>query len=384
MLENNDDGLQSLTQCNDAIIPTVKKRRMDIDLLRIFACFFVLFNHTRGYQAFAHTDSQIMMWFCSSLSVITKTAVPLFYMISGAMLFSDKQESYQVIIKKRVLRVAVVIPFLTAMLAAIGAFRGYISTFSFDVCFRMTLRGADEVGGMPYWYLYWYIGMLLMLPFYRRMAKNMTKQDFYMLFFLYFFFNTFMQLLDMILTANDILPFAIHSDFKLGLNFALTTTVFFPLAGYYLDHNVDLLKISKKKLYSLFASGIAGIAVTCWLKARELEENGMEFTENYISLFGCVITISIFLFIKYICAKFNQFENHEKFVKAVTLAGSLAYGMYIFDPFMKWVVYSRFVALISPDTYMIYPNIIYCLLSMSVCGSFTMLLRRIPVIKKLV
>ena len=49
---------------------------------------------------------------------------------------------------------------------------------------------------------------------------------------------------------------------------------------------------------------------------------------------------------------------------------------------MKWVVYSRFVALISSDTYLVYPNVIYCILSMFVGGCITWLLKKIPVVKK--
>ena len=39
-----------------------KKRRVDIDIIRTAACFFVVFHHTRGYQAFGHVDSFPAAW----------------------------------------------------------------------------------------------------------------------------------------------------------------------------------------------------------------------------------------------------------------------------------------------------------------------------------
>ena len=369
-------------QGNDTASLRQKQRRVDIDLLRIIACFLVLFHHTRGYQSYAYTDKLPEAWFYSVFTAVTRVNVPIFFMISGAMLFKDKQESYRYIFKHRILRIAVVLPILISGLAVIGSFRGYIDNCSIETCFRLTLEGAYQVGGRTYWYLYSYIGVLLMLPLYRKIAKNMTKQDFLALFLIKLFFTSFLPILNITLNYFNIRSLSLTSTLESSVEFATYSDMFFPLIGYYLYHNVDLLKVSKKKLYLLFASGILGVIITCDLKIREIKLHGLSFSEEYFGIFSYLSAICVFLLIKYICQKHDMFASHKKFVRAVTLIGSLTYGIYLFAPFMKWVVYSRFVALISSDTYLVYPNVIYCILSMFVGGCITWLLKKIPVVKK--
>ena len=126
-----------------------KNRRVDIDIIRIIACFLVVFHHTRGYQAFGYTASLPEAWIYSLVSVITRMNVPLFFMLSGSLLLQDKQESYKYIFTHRILRIVIILPVLTTLLTAIGAFRGYISSFSIETCIRFTLDNAGRVGGLP-------------------------------------------------------------------------------------------------------------------------------------------------------------------------------------------------------------------------------------------
>ena len=173
-----------------------KKRQPDLDIIRIIACFLVVFHHTRAYQAFGHTESMAGVWFYSLFSIVTRANVPLFFMLSGALLLRDKRKTYGEIFRKKMLKILLILPVLTTMLTAIGAFRGYISGFSLETCVRFSLNGANLVGGVQYWYLYAYLGILVTLPFFQRMAKGMTRQDFLMLFFLHFFCVSFLTMLN--------------------------------------------------------------------------------------------------------------------------------------------------------------------------------------------
>lgn len=360
-----------------------KKRRVDIDIIRTAACFFVVFHHTRGYQAFGHADSFPAAWGYSLLSILTRMDVPLFFMISGALLLRDKQESYRYIFRHRILKIVILLPVLTSMLTAIGAIRGYIDGFSVETCIRFTLNDAGSVGGMLYWYLYSYIGILLLLPYYRRMANGMKKQDFLMLFFIHLFFRSFLEIFNSLLVSNGIMEIAINTSLNNSVSLALEQQLFYPLMGYYLDQKVDLRRVPSKKLFLVLASGVAGIFITSVMKLGELKNNGIGFSEEYLTLFDYLTAICVFLLVKYICLKHNQFSSAKCFVKAVTVLGSLTFGMYIFEPFTKWVIYSRLVALINSNTYLLYPNIIYCILSMTITGYVTWCLKKIPYVKKL-
>ncbi len=69
------------------------KRRYYIDILRILACFMVVFNHfDLGFYAF-HNKQQgtVSYWLLLAFSVFCKFAVPLFFMISGALLLKKRR-----------------------------------------------------------------------------------------------------------------------------------------------------------------------------------------------------------------------------------------------------------------------------------------------------
>ena len=86
------------------------KRLLHLDLLRLMAILFVIFNHTsdRGYFLFADSIGTGLYFPYMAASVLCKVAVPTFFMISGALLL-PKQESLGKLFYKRILRMVVVL-----------------------------------------------------------------------------------------------------------------------------------------------------------------------------------------------------------------------------------------------------------------------------------
>ena len=64
--------------------PLCPKRLLHLDLLRIIAIFFVIFNHTgdRGYMLFTDNVGTALYFPYMAFSVLCKVAVPIFFMIS--------------------------------------------------------------------------------------------------------------------------------------------------------------------------------------------------------------------------------------------------------------------------------------------------------------
>ena len=73
-----------------------KKEIIYLDILKIFACFMVIINHTNGLilenKTFANTT-----FYCIMFS-ICKVAVPLFLMITGALIL-NRNYSYKKVLK---------------------------------------------------------------------------------------------------------------------------------------------------------------------------------------------------------------------------------------------------------------------------------------------
>jgi surface polysaccharide O-acyltransferase-like enzyme len=71
-----------------------KERKVYLDLIRILAAFCVIFNHTNdnGFFLFAAREwGSFTFWGYMFFSVFCKAAVPLFLMISGALMLSREE-----------------------------------------------------------------------------------------------------------------------------------------------------------------------------------------------------------------------------------------------------------------------------------------------------
>ena len=84
-----------------------KEKRVYYEWIRLTACFFVIFNHLKGYVLFQNASGAKQLFYMV-LSVITKINVPLFFMVSGALLLGKREDIFTVL-KKRVSRICLVI-----------------------------------------------------------------------------------------------------------------------------------------------------------------------------------------------------------------------------------------------------------------------------------
>lgn len=84
-------------------------KKLHIEMLRIIAVVMVVLNHSDLYYTyFTNTDSVLTFSVSLLLSCICRINVPLFMMITGALLI-PKAESWSVIFKKRISRMLVVL-----------------------------------------------------------------------------------------------------------------------------------------------------------------------------------------------------------------------------------------------------------------------------------
>lgn len=98
-------------------------------------------------------------------------AVPLFFMISGALLFG-KEEVINELYRKRVFKIVLVL-LVFSLLQHIVYRNGGIAYIQ-----KMYTAGYVTA----YWYIYAYITMLCMLPLLRRMAIHVTNNEYIYMF----------------------------------------------------------------------------------------------------------------------------------------------------------------------------------------------------------
>ena len=127
-----------------------KDRKTYLEILRVLACLFVLYNHTAGrYMRLMEGAGGAAALF---LFYVSKTAVPLFLMISGAALLG-KQDAYGKN-AKRILRMlgvlAVVSLFYYGMNALVNGTPFVLKEFLLQI---YTTQATTSL-----WYLYLYLG----------------------------------------------------------------------------------------------------------------------------------------------------------------------------------------------------------------------------------
>lgn len=86
------------------------KRKTYIDFLRLIAIYMVLFNHTgmRGFILYTVAKNSVLYPLYFFNTIFIKIAVPLFFLITGALLL-DREESIKKIIQNRFLKYAIVL-----------------------------------------------------------------------------------------------------------------------------------------------------------------------------------------------------------------------------------------------------------------------------------
>ena len=154
---------------------TTRKRYAYLDFLRILAAFLVIVNHTNSIVFRSLTPSNTTWWISVAWYYVSKIAVPLFVMVSGACLLS-RQDSY----KKAAGR------FLRILIALVLFSYGYYLVHLWETYW--TWEKALDIPGFlasiwqhritdSYWYLYFYLGLMVMLPFLQKLASAMKKRD---------------------------------------------------------------------------------------------------------------------------------------------------------------------------------------------------------------
>ena len=95
---------------------TPGNKRVYFDIMRVIACAQVIYGHKEGYLLFMSTTGWKQFVYMS-LTMITRLCVPLFFMISGALLL-PKDEDFPTAFKKRFLRTFAVLLFFSTLLFA--------------------------------------------------------------------------------------------------------------------------------------------------------------------------------------------------------------------------------------------------------------------------
>lgn len=314
-------------------------RKVYIEIIRILAIYFIVWNHTSAYaMPFQTGDIATYSFIMLCISAFCKVAVPLFFMISGALLI-PKQESISVLLKKRVFRIALAIVLFVAIQYAYYFFTapegspqlGW-TAFIKDL-YHGSASNTYVVHAPAVWFLYAYMGMLLVMPFLRLLADRMTKTHIMYLIGVSCILGYVVPLAYTILTGDlpDDNGILMRSRFLTGARAYLI----YVLLGYYLEHRIDIKRINRKHCCILAMAAICCTVLSCLSEFITVSCTQMtRFHEDITPFTGLLPIMSgaVYILIKKLYSRENRNTRHDK---AIGYIGAATFTVFLVENILR-------------------------------------------------
>ncbi len=147
-----------------------------LDNARILAIFAVIFVHVSVGVPW-HSEPGSFLWlYGSSFDVLVRWCVPVFVMVSGALLLAPHDnESLGDFYKKRMSRVLIPILFWSLLYIVWGYFRENVQE-----PFTLSYVVGKLASGKPYyhmWFMYMLLGLYLFTPVFRAIIAKLTTRE---------------------------------------------------------------------------------------------------------------------------------------------------------------------------------------------------------------
>lgn len=302
-------------------------RILYIDALRTLACFAVVLLHVAASESsnveFGSHNWNVFMIY----ETLTNWAVPVFVMISGAMMLS-KEYSYKDVLKKAG-RVAVIFFIWSFIYLIAGILLNGTSVYKADfIWLQVFLQGHYHM-----WYLIMVFGLYLIAPFLKPIADNKTLLKAFLILSLVFcFVLPSVTDLMMIPRINRILSVPVIGAVYRALT-NITSDMYFHMvlgfAGYfvfgYAMHSYEGKSAKKSIGFGILAVLAGSVIVYCGLRASNSREMAFVFLKYY--QFGIFLQA---------CGMFLIFKNIGKssFVSLASKLSAMSLGIYLLHPLM--------------------------------------------------
>lgn len=289
--------------------------KLHIDFIRIIAVLLVITNHIDiNYYFYHDTTSNITFLVSLFVTIMCLIDVPLFFMISGALLL-PREESLSFIWTKRIFKIFSILFIFSMLQYVILALRGKIDDYGLvDFMKRFCSGNIQE----PYWFLYYYLGFLMMLPVLRSIAIHLKNEVFVFLFLVR-------------LTLDFLVPFISYAfgiEFNIHITEPLTmvgSNIIFFLAGYYIENRIE---VNKKKMIISIGMVIFVLVVSMTYIFFNYVKYGT-INDGFVNRLTFVLTILSYYVFKYF------FQNVDSaFVRKIA---GYVFGVYLIESMVRMI-----------------------------------------------
>ncbi len=343
-----------------------KKRIISYDIMRIIAALMVVIIHSHT-DLNAHKPDSLSFALINLLESIARIAVPVFIMITGALLLNENREfgikdglkkaaGMFILVSIWSLIYALATPLINGNLVLGG---GWLETVIY--------------GHYHLWYLYMLVGLYLVTPILKKITKkeNANIVLYYILIFtivkgIFPLFNySFNEITG---TENWITKYVAKFNVE-----HFTVFITYYLLGWYIAN----VEISKKSRIKIYTAGIIGFLITFGgtqlISMMDRKLNELLYEQ---SGFNVIIHATAFFTFFHYRYRDRETVKGEKFIRFVA---PLTFGVYLIHA----VILQLLSKMTLPDN--IFAEI-FIPWALSILGSFalTFVISKIPIVKKLI
>lgn len=334
------------------------KKIFYIDFLRSFAIIMVLALHSiSGYIVVPKYYGSTSWYVYLVINAISRTGVPVFFMISGyLMLNSDLSRDLRSFYKRRIPR----------LLIPLAAWNIIYFVFGWAVSGKELSLGrfmGDILNsGTEYhlWYLYTLIGLYLLVPFIKIIVDKCNTKQLVWLEFLILLCTTLRPLI------NTVSPYYVY----------LFEPLFTGYSGFFLlGYILAKVRLDKKRLFGFLAAGISGMALSVFGHHLASSDKGIDLIFNYgYSICHYLLAAAIFVFARHFCRENGKFGGVFGFISKVSL------GIYLIHAAVMDIVTKYFMIDASPVISSVYIFVLTAVIS----AALSAVLGKIKYIRKII
>lgn len=337
-----------------------------IEILRVIATLAVVLLHINMTLPANYTKTELGLFnyaLFENMYMLVSWAVPVFFMISGALLLEPSKHIDLNKVKKYLGKMLVI-------LFTFGSFYAFLEIFFYERSIKINyiLRAVwNVVIGKSWdhlWYIYVLIGLYILLIPLKCIVDKLDTQ----------LFEIFLMFL---IVGCFVIP-SINNYFNLTIKdcMLISDPVVYFILGYYISITKrDLRKIS---LIGIFISPIM-LVITTTLDVYGYG-NGIAANAQTCNIFRLYFAVSIFFLVK------KRNENREKNIhnsilrQIIETISSLSFGIYLIHPFFINLIYKVLgITPISGAVIWMIILLMVVVLILSMIG--TIILKKMPIIR---
>lgn len=281
-----------------------------IDVLRCIAIVAVISIHVNIVIGDFPGEGLEEWWFGNIMNSGARWCVPIFFMISGALLLSSsKEESLRSFLARRLTRVLGPF-FFAAFLYILWKNRGQLASISWGPSLIEIIEGPVFY---HLWFVYSIAGLYLAAPLLKRFVKQAEQKHLLYFLGLWLISSSYRE---------------IEKFFGVQVGFSIPVVTGY--AGYFvLGYVLHTFEIHKRWLYGIYLLGIAGWIVTAAGTYEWTRKNGGVFDDffySYFSLNVIAMSTAVYMLVKSLHVQNEPPSILKRIVFAISRA---SYGIYL-------------------------------------------------------